>query len=541
MTLSDKAAYREVIGSLMQNPLLFLEYTDLSPADFDGSIYKVCLITIQHLYNGGAKSITPIEIDQELNRTNNLALDIYKRENGLDFIKDAYENAKLSNFDFFYKRVKKYSLLRRLKAEKYDISEFYIDDKENSDPLKETLTQEHFDDSSLEDILNSVESKYNIIRRDFLNGGKTKGDPAEGVNELIDELQRNPNIGPCLEGKIFNHACRGARTGCFYLKSASTNAGKTRTSVFDACKLAYPIRWSHDLQCFVHDIEKETGEIIQPRKVLFIVTEMDKEELQTIMLAYLSGVDEDHILRGKYDLGELTRVKYAAKIMKDYSGYFIIEEISEPNLINVEATIKKYTTIDQVKYIFFDYIHTTASMMNQFAKNNLREDSILMMMANQLKQLAKDYNVFIFSATQVNAGAMMDDGEFKNETCIRGAKSIADKADMGYIMTRVSDKVWNNLLPTFKMAARDGRLDQNLIENKPTHIIDIYKMRRGQYKNVRIWLSLHLGTGYRKDLFITNADNCPISTGGIIEIVSPLMEQPILDWERELKDAINSK
>ena len=536
MTLSDKAAYREVIGSLMQNPLLFLEYTDLSPADFDGPIYKVCLITIQRLYNNGAKSITPIEVDQELNRTNNLALDIYKRENGLDVIKDAYETAKLINFDFFYKRIKKYSLLRRLKAEKYDISEFYIDDKENNDPLKETLVQEHFDNSSLEDILNSVESKYNIIRKDFLNGDKKKSNPSDGIFELIEELQKNPNIGPCLEGKIFNHACRGARAGCFYLKSASTNAGKTRTSVFDACKLAYPIRWSHDLNCFIRDVEKETGEFLQPRKVLFIVTEMDKEELQTIMLAYLSGVDEDHILRGRYEeLGELTRVKYAAKIMKDYSEYFIIEEISEPNLVNVEATIKKYATLDQVKYIFFDYIHTTASMMNQFSKNNLREDSILMMMANQLKQLAKDYNVFIFSATQVNAGAMMDDGEFKNETCIRGAKSIADKADMGYIMTRVSDKVWNNLLPSFQLAVRDGRLDSNLIVNKPTHIIDIYKMRRGQYKNVRIWLNLHLGTGYRKDLFITNADNCPISTSGIIEIVSPLVESPIKDWEKELK------
>jgi hypothetical protein len=82
---------------------------------------------------------------------------------------------------------------------------------------------------------------------------------------------------------------------------------------------------------------------------------------------------------------------------------------------------------------------------------------------------------------------------------------------------------------------RDGRLDSNLIVNKPTHIIDIYKMRRGQYKNVRIWLNLHLGTGYRKDLFITNADNCPISTSGIIEIVSPLVESPIKDWEKELK------
>ena len=101
---------------------------------------------------------------------------------------------------------------------------------------------------------------------------------------------------------------------------------------------------------------------------------MDKEELQTMMLAYLSGVDEDHILTGLYERDELKRVKTAAKIIEKYSGYFIIEEISEPNLQNVEATIRKYATVDNVKYIFFDYIHTTASLVAQFSKNGLRED-----------------------------------------------------------------------------------------------------------------------------------------------------------------------
>ena len=85
------------------------------------------------------------------------------------------------------------------------------------------------------------------------------------------------------------------------------------------------------------------------------------------------GVDEDHILTGNYDLGELTRVKQAAKIIEEYSGYFIIEEISDPNLQNVEATIRKYATVDEVKYVFFDYIHSTASMINQFSKNNKRQ------------------------------------------------------------------------------------------------------------------------------------------------------------------------
>jgi replicative DNA helicase len=305
--------------------------------------------------------------------------------------------------------------------------------------------------------------------------------------------------------------CRGARAGCVFLKSASTSAGKSRTSIFDACHLAYPKRWSHKQNDLIEELQAN-GEPREPRKVLFIVTEMDKEELQTIMLAYLSGVDEDHILTGKYDLGELTRVHQAAKIIEEYSGYFIIEEISDPNLQNVEATIRKYATVDNVKYVFFDYIHTTASMIAQFSRNNLREDVVLMLMANQLKQLAKDYNLFIFSATQVNALAMGDDEMgFKDEKSIRGSKAVADKADMGYVMTRVSEKGWLTIVPTLKQAAREGTISPDIIDNPPTHVLDIYKMRRGRYKMIRIWCRIHLGTGERTDLFITNAVNQPIA------------------------------
>jgi replicative DNA helicase len=534
-------AYRQVIGSLMLNPLLFLEYTDISPTDFDITVARICFIIIKNLYGQGLQTLTPIEVDQEVDKHENSAIE-YRKNGGLDFLKSAYEFAEPSNFDFYYNRLKKYSLLRRLQKDKYDISEFYIDDKDIEDPLMAVEIQERFDNATIEDILNSVEGKYNLIRNDYLNGGRKKGDPSEGIFELIENLQKAPNIGPSLEGKIFSSACRGAREGCFFLKSASTNAGKTRTSVFDACRLAFPVRWSHEQETFIEEVAGATGEFRQPRKVLFIVTEMDKEELQTIMLAYLSGVDEDKILRGKYDeFGELTRVKYAASIIQKYHEYFIIEEISDPNLTNIEATIRKYATVDEVKYVFFDYIHTTASMMSQFTKNGLREDVVLMLMANQLKQVAKDYNVFIFSATQVNAAAMSDDGEFKNEACIRGSKAVADKADMGYVMTRVSDKTWNSLVPTLRTAAREGLIDPAIIEDinmRPTHILDIYKMRRGRYKNVRIWSHIHLGTGYRKDLFITTADNQPISN--FVDIFSSALEKPIHFWRDEVKEHANA-
>lgn len=526
MTLSDSYAYMQVIGCLMYKPLLFLEYPDIQPQDFDLRPARVCLLAIKKLYEAGATVLTPLEVDQEIERSGAAAAQVYKAEGGLDFLKNSYEYAQLGNFELHYKRVKKYSLLRRLQKAHYDISKYYIADKDVKDPQLEVEIIERLEKASLEDILNNVEKEYSEIRNDFLNGGRTKGDPAEGLTTLIEDLRKSPSIGPSLEGKIFSSVCRGAREGCFFLKSASTSAGKSRTSIFDACHIAYPKRWSHEKNAFIEEIQAN-GEPREPRKVLFIVTEMDKEELQTIMLAYLSGVDEDHILTGSYDqFGEYTRVKQAAKIIEEYSGYFIVEEISDPNLQNIEATIRKYATVDEVKYVFFDYIHSTASMINQFSRNNIREDVILMMMANQLKQLAKDYGLFIFSATQVNALAMGDEEmNFKDEKSIRGAKAIADKADMGYVMTRVPEKGWQSIVPTLKQAAREGTITADIIDNPPTHVLDIYKMRRGRYKMIRIWCRIHLGTGERKDLFITNAVNQPISEP--IDIFSSASERVI--------------
>ena len=513
MTLSDTMAYRQVIGCLMYKPLLFLEYPDIRVQDFDFKPAKVCLFAIKKLYEAGAVKLSPMEVDLEISRSGGAAEQAYKAENGRDFLKSSYEYAQLGNFEVYYKRLKKNSLLRKLRQEHYDISEYFIDDKDVKDPALEASLIDKLEKATLTDILNSVEKNYNEIRDEFTNGQSREGNPAEGLITLIEELRKSPSIGPSLEGKMFSSMCRGARAGCFFLKSASTSAGKSRTSIFDACHLAYPKRWSHEKNAFIEELDVY-GEPREPRKVLFIVTEMDKEELQTIMLAYLSGVDEDHILTANYDAwGEYTRVITAAKIIEEYSGYFLIEEIPEPNLQNVESVIKKYATVNQVKYVFFDYIHSTASMISQFTRNNIREDSILMMMANQLKQIAHNYNIFIFSATQVNAlGMENDEMEFKDEKSIRGSKAIADKCDMGYVMTRISDKGWLSLKAGLKAAVRDGVIPPEAIEDntRPTHVIDIYKMRRGRYKMIRLWINLHLGTGYRKDLFITNALNQPI-------------------------------
>lgn len=538
MVLIDRSAYRQIIGSLMHNTLLLLEYPDIEANDFiDTPMARACFHIIKDMYEAGAKTLSVFEVDQEFNnQRGTAAAELYFSNGGVEFLTSSYNFAEPSNFKIYYNKIKKCSLLYQLKKAHYDISDFYVEDKDSIDPLKEQEIKEKFDHATVDDILNSVEGKFNEIKNIYINGRKEKGDPANNIFNLIDSLKERPNIGPELEGEIFNTACRGARAGCLFLKSASTNAGKSRTSVFDACRLAYPERWSHEKGIFIREIDFD--HIREPRKVLFIVTEMDVEEIQTMMLAYLSGVDEAHILNGQYDIGEEERVKYAGTIIQKYQGNFLIEAISDPNLINVETTIKKYTTIDNVKYVFFDYIHTTASMMNQFAKNGLREDVILMLMANQLKQIAKDYGVFIFSATQVNAKGMEQDGEFKDESCIRGAKSVADKCDMGCVMSRVGEQVWQEILPKFRQASREGRIVPEYLENedwKPTHIIDIYKMRRGRYRGIRIWTHIHLGTGRRIDLFMTtiNGDVIDWKTSAY----STVEEEMISNW-RDLIGAI---
>jgi replicative DNA helicase len=84
--------------------------------------------------------------------------------------------------------------------------------------------------------------------------------------------------------------------------------------------------------------------------VLYITTEQELEEVQTMMLAFLSGVDEDHILNNKYVGDEEDRVDEAVKIL-GRSGIYIIE-LPDFSLRDVENLIKQNIRENGVKYVF---------------------------------------------------------------------------------------------------------------------------------------------------------------------------------------------
>lgn len=82
---------------------------------------------------------------------------------------------------------------------------------------------------------------------------------------------------------------------------------------------------------------------------LFITTEQELEEIQTMMLAFLSNVDEEHILNNQYIGDEEVRIQKAAELLSNAPLY--IEELPDFSLQDVEDIIKKNIREHDVKYV----------------------------------------------------------------------------------------------------------------------------------------------------------------------------------------------
>lgn len=83
---------------------------------------------------------------------------------------------------------------------------------------------------------------------------------------------------------------------------------------------------------------------------LYISTEQELGEIQTMMLAFISGVSEDHILNGRYEGDEENRIMEAAEILKNSPLY--IEIMPDFSLQDIENKIKKNIREHDVKYVF---------------------------------------------------------------------------------------------------------------------------------------------------------------------------------------------
>lgn len=143
----------------------------------------------------------------------------------------------------------------------------------------------------------------------------------------------------------------------------------------------------------------------------------------------------------------------------------------------------------------------------------------LMLLSTALKDIAVNNNIYVESGTQLSGEYDNWEG-VRNQTLIRGSKAIVDKCDVGAITSAAQDR---DLTAMHELLRRIG-------SPNPTHVMDIYKLRRGRYKNVRIWGIMDLGTGRWQDLFVTDGQY------HLINLVTPkiLWNDPnMVDFEAE--------
>lgn len=377
------------------------------------------------------------------------------------------------------------SLLRAY--DRYGIDVSFIYDPDNIlDTEKKQLQEDNLDNSSLEHIAQLIDDRIEQIKYEYVNDVEGIAVQAgDGIFELLDDLEQHPIAGSPLYGPLINTVTRGARLKKFYLRSAATGVGKTRSMIADSCYIACNKIYDDTFGTWIKNGIQEP--------VLYITTEQDKNEIQTMMLAFLSNVNEEHIIYNEYEGNEKERVVEAAKILKDSPLY--IRELPDFSLQDVENEIKKGIRDHDVKYIFHDYIHTSMKILEEITRRSggvkLREDNILFMLSNKLKDICNQYGVFIMSATQLNGDYV--DSKTPDQNLLRGAKSIADKVDYGSILLNVQD---DDLVSLEKI------LNTKLFDT-PTIKMSVYKNRRGRYKGVILWCKADLGTCRITPMFCT--------------------------------------
>lgn len=414
----DPIAIMQVIGCVFNNPQL-LEFTDkyiITDEDFPDEFHKTIFGAIYKIHGLGAKNITLENIaDFFSSRPKSAA--VYKNGDGEKWLTKMSENANQLSFDYYYNRLKKMSLLRAYDIYGIDVSDIY--DPDNIlDIKKKQLQEDILDNSTLEEIADKVDKKINDIRLKYVDDSFGEASQAgEGILDLIDSLKAHPEAGVPLYGNLINTVTRGARLKKFYLRSAATGVGKTRSMIADACYIGCNKIYDETFGWIKNGVAQPT---------LFIATEQDLSEVQTMMLAFLSNVNEEHILYGRYDGDEEDRVREAARIIQDSPIY--VEELPDFSLRDVEDKIKKNIRDHDVKYIFHDYVHSSMKILEEITRRSggvkLREDNILFMLSAKLKEICNVYGVFIMSATQLNGD--WKDSEVPDQNLLRGAKSIAD-------------------------------------------------------------------------------------------------------------------
>lgn len=432
------------------------------------------------------EKITPIDMENELSQFDSAML-LWKNNNGWDYIEEAIEMTedKIMNIGKYYDDVRKYSIIRNAN-ENLKLDTTFLYDEDDEDLL------EKFNGLTSNDVLYAINNKFlefkSLWKTGF--GDNYSFHAGDGMKDRLAEFKKQENIyGYPFQSGYLTTVYRGMRNKKFIIRSSVSGGGKSRSSMADALNIASDSMYDWYKHEWISTGEKEP--------VLYISTELSKEEIQACLLAHISGIEQDRIEEWKDITEEEEKVlDISAELVEESLLYG--EYMPDFTIDSINDTIESYVINNNIKYCFFDYINDSPSLYAYYyekTKTRLRTDQILFLFSNALKLTCNKYNIHLGSSTQLNDSYKEDNN--KDASALKGSKAIIEKADGGILALPVTHKDLKKLEPILNADAKFGTVIPNMSYY-------IFKNRGGKWKHIIIWTKLNLGTMREVDCFVTD-------------------------------------
>ena len=179
---------------MKQTQLLFSPQYPLNRSDFSPvPLHKVIFNAIVKMAQEGCNSLTIVEIDNYL-QSHPEQLEIATDNNFMEFVETTKELSSTENYEAYYKSIRKFSLLRDLKSQGFDITDYYDEAKDETD---ECAKLEKY---SIQDILNDVELKGVKLRNKYdVNYVRDEIRAGEDVEDRLSAFEEQPAFGALLQ------------------------------------------------------------------------------------------------------------------------------------------------------------------------------------------------------------------------------------------------------------------------------------------------------------------------------------------------------
>jgi len=491
----DKSGF-QVLGCLIKNPELIKnrEY-QLTTKDFQSHYHRYLYGAIYNLAMQNLEEISAIEIEAYLSNISPKHYKVVFEDNdGFEWLSMAQELSALSNFDYNYNRLKKFTLLRRYIESGMDVTEILDQTEVDSNEIERQNNS--FNDLTITEIIKHFDAKFMEIKNDFSQDSEGAYRKAgDGSNEIKERLKKTPAYGLMGISGYSNTVSRGMNRKKFEIESGGSGVGKSRSALAKLCYCIAVELWDYKLKKFVKNPNNPNGIL----SGAYVGTELELEdEVEIIMWAIISGVPTKTINESSYGEGEEERVDYAIDILERSK----IHLYDEPNygIVKLNNICESHCLTDENFFgLFFDYISITGEIMSEFSATRkgmqIREDQVYLWVSTECKKMAKKYDIYFGSSTQLNVKSTGD--QEKNASMIRGSFALIDKGDKGTIIMPPSVAEIEKVMDIIKSTGGFNPI-------KPNRCEYVFKSRGTEYKEVIIWQHVDLGTMEITDLFVTD-------------------------------------